>query len=374
MRPGVDDAIDEAVRDGIPFVVTGVVTRDGSHRLHVAGDAHEDTVLALHSVTKTFTTTAALQCVEDGLIDLDAPARDYLPAIGELDVLVSLAEDGTARTRPPARDITPRMLLRHTAGLGYDMFDPRLAALTRARPTSDAPLRDALRTPLLHDPGDRWTYGTATDWLGLVIAAVRGARLEDVFRERIYTPCGMQSTSFDISPGMRRRLSPLHRRTRDGHIVASATTPPDSPEIDMGGQGLFSTVPDLLTLLRVWLGDGSAPGGRVLRPETVAQAVRAVPGIEVRPLTTAIPALACDVDHFPGRPRSWASSFLINDEEVPGGRRSGSLTWSGLANVHFWIDRSAGIAAVWATQLLPFFDPAVMRAVERFERAVYAEA
>jgi len=375
MSSGVGGAIDEAVRDGIPFVVAGVATPSGSS-FHAAGEASQDTVLALHSVTKTFTTTAALQCVEDRLIDLDAPARHYLPEIGELDVLVSIDEDGTALTRPAAREITPRMLLLHTAGLGYDMFDPRLAALTGGRrtgPPSATPLRDSLSAPLLHDPGDRWTYGTATDWLGLIIAGVRGTRLDEVLRERIYTPCGMQSTSFDISPDMRRRLAPLHRRTRDGEVVASSTTPPDSPELDMGGQGLFSTVPDVLALLRVWLGDGSAPGGRVLRAETVATAIRPVPGVDVHPLRTAIPALTRDVDHFPGHPRSWAASFLLNDEDLPGGRRAGSLTWSGLANVHFWIDRSSGVAAVWATQLLPFFDPTVMRAVERFERAVYAD-
>lgn len=57
--------------------------------------------------------------------------------------------------------------------------------------------------------------------------------------------------------------------------------------------------------------------------------------------------------------------------DVPGRRRAGSVSWAGLGNVHYWIDPASGIAGVWATQLLPFFDPAASEAFESFERAVY---
>lgn len=370
----LDNAVDAAVTAGAPLVITGVTTPSATTYLHGAG-ADPDTVIALYSATKAFTATAALQCVEDGLIDLDAPAREYLPDIAELDVLEELGDDGTVRTRPPKRDITPRMLLLHTSGLAYDMFDKRYALLARERMRhpSSTPLWDSIHTPLLHDPGERWTYGTSMDWMGLLIAAVRGKRLEDVFAERIYAPCGMNSTSFDITPEMRGRLSAVYRHQRDGSIVPTKVSPPDPPELDMGGQGLFSTVPDLLSLLRMWLGDGSAPGGHVLRPETIAWAVRGEPGVVVTPLPSAIPALTREADFFPGQRKSWAYSFLRNDDDIPGGRRAGSLTWAGLANVFYWIDRASGVAAVWASQLLPFFDPIAEEGVAAFERAVYAE-
>ncbi|GAA3900761.1 serine hydrolase domain-containing protein [Microbacterium invictum] len=380
MRPAaIDDTVDTTIDAGAPLVIAGVTSPHETTYLRSAGvrtpgnadPATADTVIALYSVTKAFTATAALQCVEDGLIDLDAPARDYVPEIGDLEVLTALDEDGTAHTRPPVRDITPRMLLLHTSGLGYDMFDSRYAALSRRRVTSATPLRDSITTPLLHDPGDRWTYGTSMDWMGLVIAAVRGQRLEDVFRERIYAPCGMASTSFDVTPDMRARLATVHRRNREGEIVATRATPPDTPELDMGGQGLFSTVPDILALLRVWLGDGTAPGGQALRPETLEWAVRGRPGLEITPLPAAIPALTRPAEFFPGREKSWAYSFLVNDDDVPGRRRAGSLSWAGLGNVFYWIDRTSGVAAVWAAQLLPFFDPVAADGVDAFERAVY---
>lgn len=378
----IDDAVDGAVAAGAPIVVAGVTSPDQTRYVRAAGvrsladpaPATHDTVLPLYSVTKAFTATAALQCVEDGLIDLDAPAREYVPEIGGLEVLTGVDDDGTIRTRPPIRDITARMLLLHTSGLAYDMFDPRYAALARQRQRepSATPLRDSITTPLLHDPGERWTYGTSMDWMGLVVAAVRDRRLDDVFRERIYTPCAMDSTSFDLSPSMRARLATPSRRNREGEIVATRSAPPDTPELDMGGQGLFSTVPDVLALLRVWLGDGSAPGGRVLRPDTLASATRGVAGLQIVPLRAAIPALTRPAEFFPGAPKSWAYSFLVNDDDVPGGRRAGSLTWAGLGNVYYWIDRTSGVAAVWATQLLPFFDPVAADGVAAFERAVYA--
>ena len=370
----LDNAVDGSVTANAPLVIAGVTDRDATTYLHSAG-ARTDTVISLYSVTKAFTATAALQCVEEGLIDLDAPAREYVPEIAALQVLEELADDGTVRMRPPVRDITPRMLMLHTSGLAYDMFDKRYAVLARERMRhpSSTPLWDSINTPLLHDPGERWTYGTSMDWMGLIIAAVRGKRLEDVFAERIYAPCGMTSTSFDVTPEMRARLSPVYRRQRDGSIVETKVSPPDTPELDMGGQGLLSTVPDLLALLRVWLGDGSAPGGQVLRPETLAWAVQGEPGIEVTPLPSAIPALTREADFFPGRRKSWAYSFLRNEDDVPGGRRAGSLMWAGLGNVFYWIDRSSGLAAVWATQLLPFFDPVAEEGVAAFEKAVYAE-
>lgn len=376
-----EEALRAAVAAGLPGVVAGVTDASrtlwraaaGVRSLDTGEPVASDAVIALHSATKAVTATAALQCVEDGLLDLDAPARTYLPAIGELEVLEAIDDDGTARTRPPVREITARMLLLHTSGLAYDMFDRRYAVLARARRArrSATPLRDGLHAPLLHEPGERWTYGISLDWLGLIVAELRGQRLEDVFRERIFAPCTMTSTSFELPPALHARLVTLHRRGLDGAMTATRGEPPAVPELDLGGQGLFSTVDDYLAFLRVWLGDGSAPGGRVLRPETIAWAVRGVPGLEVTPLPAAIPALTRAAEFLPGARKSWAYSFLVNDDDVPCGRRAGSLSWAGLANVFYWVDRATGVAAVWTTQSLPFFDPPAATAVADFERAVY---
>jgi methyl acetate hydrolase len=79
-----------------------------------------------------------------------------------------------------------------------------------------------------------------------------------------------------------------------------------------------------------------------------------------------------DVELFPGMRKGWGLSFLINDEDVPGGRAAGSLAWAGLANTYYWIDPKRDRAGVIATQQLPFADPRVLDVLAAFERAVYA--
>jgi CubicO group peptidase (beta-lactamase class C family) len=80
-----------------------------------------------------------------------------------------------------------------------------------------------------------------------------------------------------------------------------------------------------------------------------------------------------DADFFPGMEQKWGLSFLINPEPGPYGRSAGSLTWAGLANTYFWIDRAKGVGGVTMTQVLPFADPSVLRLYNAFERAVYDE-
>ena len=90
-----------------------------------------DTVFALFSCTKAITATAALQLVEEGRLDLDAPAHSYVPEIGELKVLDGFDDDGTPGLRDPKREITTRMLLTHTAGFGYDAWNETYRRLGR---------------------------------------------------------------------------------------------------------------------------------------------------------------------------------------------------------------------------------------------------
>ncbi|MDX5313044.1 MAG: beta-lactamase family protein, partial [Rhodococcus sp. (in: high G+C Gram-positive bacteria)] len=186
---------------GVPGVVAMLTDRDGVVYEGVAGERAAgsgsamtaDTVFAAFSTTKAITGTAALQCVEEGLLDLDAPAARYVPEIGELQVLEGFGTDGAPLLRAPKRDITTRMLLLHTAGLGYDFFDEnyRRLAEEHGQPSVITGSKAALTTPLLFDPGDRWMYGSNIDWCGLVVEAVRGRRLGEVMRERIFEPLGM---------------------------------------------------------------------------------------------------------------------------------------------------------------------------------------
>ena len=95
----------------------------GLRTLSASDPMSTDTVFAIFSTTKAITGTAIMQCVEEGKLDLDAPAKTYAPDIGKLEVLDGFDADGKPRLRAPKRDITTRMLMLHTAGFGYDFFN-----------------------------------------------------------------------------------------------------------------------------------------------------------------------------------------------------------------------------------------------------------
>ena len=168
-----------------------------------------DSVFAIFSTTKAITGTAALQLVEEGRLDLDAPAKNYAPEIGKLQVLDGFDAAGKPQLRPPKRDVTTRMLLLHTAGFGYDFFNERYNRLAQehGQPSVITASKAALATPLLFDPGDDWEYGSNIDWAGQVVEGITGKRLGQVMQERIFAPLGMTSTAFTLTPDMRARLA-----------------------------------------------------------------------------------------------------------------------------------------------------------------------
>jgi methyl acetate hydrolase len=111
-------------------------------------------------------------------------------------------------------------------------------------------------------------------------------------------------------------------------------------------------------------------GARVLKAETVAlTAKNAIDALRVRAMKTAQPPISNDVDFLDRM--SWGLSFLINPESLPTGRSAGSLAWAGLANSYFWIDPAKGVAGVYATQVLPFFDDKAVQTFQAFETEVY---
>jgi len=333
-----------------------------------------DTVVWIASMTKAITTTAVLQQVEAGKLSLDAPIAEVLPELAAPQVLIGF-EDGEPKLRPARKPITLRHLLSHTAGFGYDFFNTEIGAYMAARgvPGVISCQRAALTTPLVAEPGERWEYGISIDFAGLAVEKVTGQRLDTVLQERVLGPLGMRDTAFRIGVAQRARLASMHAKAPDGTFSVIPFEVPQEPEFHMGGGGLYGTVLDYLRFCRMWLNGGALDGARILAPETVREAMRdQIAPLEVPDLKSAIPASTNDVSLFPGMRKGWGLSFLINDEDVPGGRAAGSLAWAGLANTYYWIDPKRDRAGVIATQILPFGDPQVLAMAEGFEQAVYA--
>src|SRR4051794_38159898 len=366
----------------VPGVVAMITDRDrniyqgaaGKRRLDRDGDMTVDTVFALFSTTKAITGTAVLQLVEEGKLDLDAPARNYAPEIGKLKVIEGFGENGEPKLRDPKRDITTRMLMLHTAGFGYDFFNRTYNRLAqeKGQPSVITASKAALMTPLLFDPGEKWEYGTNIDWCGLIVEGITGKRLGEIFETRIFGPLGMRDTTFELTEALRGRLAGMHARDADGTLTPMNFELPARPEVHMGGHGLYGTVGDYMRFIRMWLNDGEGEHGRVLKAETVRMAEKNQLGDKkVTVLPGVIPSLSNDAEFFPGLSKSWSFTFMVNDAEAPTGRPAGALGWAGLANLFYWIDRRNGFGGFWATQILPFGDPVSFVGYIDFETAFY---
>ncbi|MGY8669331.1 serine hydrolase, partial [Bradyrhizobium sp. UFLA05-109] len=187
-----------------------------------------------------------------------------------------------------------------------------------------------------------------------------------------FKPLGMANTTFEINDAVRGKLAGVHARNADGSLTSMDFELPASPEVHMGGHGLYSTVGDYMRFIRMWLNDGNGPHGRVLKAETVTMAEKNHLGdLKVTALPGVIKSLSNDAEFFPGQSKSWSFTFMVNDEEAPTGRPAGALGWAGLANLFYWIDRQNGFGGYWATQILPFGDPASFTGYMRFETAFY---
>lgn len=372
-----------AERGDIPGVVAVAfdksgLTYEGGFGERVLGSGVEmtpDTVGAIFSMTKAITGASAMIEIERGNLSLDTPAGDVCPDLADAQVLEGLGADGTPQLRPASTPITLRHLLTHTSGFVYDIWNSEFGAYLEATGTPSVLSLElaALRTPIMFDPGTQWEYGTGIDWAGQMVEAVSGQTLGQHMAANIFEPLGMTSTGFAPTDDMMARAAGPHARLPDGSLTPMELPPPENPEFEMGGGGLFSTMADYARFCRMVLNDGELDGNRVLSAASVERmCTNAMGDLRVRKLTTAVPQFSNDAEFFPGEPKSWGLTFQINEEPAFTGRPAGTCMWAGLANSFFWIDRTNGIGGSYLTQILPFADEKSVDLFFDFETAVYA--
>ena len=254
-------------------LAVGVVRDAGLEFFFGHGVAHiesaipvtEDAVFRIGSITKTFTAVAVMQLWEQGLIDLDAPANDYLRAFQLVPVKTGW------------RPATVRHLLTHTAGVPEWLHPLRMInsgwfaesfALEERVPTLAEYYEGSLR--LAAEPGTIWTYsdhGFAT--LGQIVEDVSGQPLDRYFRNHIFEPLGMTDTDLLRSQRLAARLATGYRLRSDGPKALT-----DRQGVTAAAGSIYSTPHDLARYIAAFLGGGSSEHGSILKPETVALMVQ----------------------------------------------------------------------------------------------------
>ncbi len=385
IKQALDSVLQRAVgANGVPGVVAMVTDRNGTvyegafgERAVGTGAAMNiDTVGLIASMTKALTSVAAMQLVEQGKLDLSGPASQWLPELADAKVLDGFDADGKPQLRAPKQPVTLHHLLTHTAGYSYEFLSEdvqRFQAATGAPGFISCTL-DSIRLPLLFDPGEQWSYGVSTDWVGQLVEAASGQKLSEYLSANVFGPLGMADTAFKLRDDMRVRLATIHARLPDGGLAPMELEVPQEPEFEMGGGGLYGTVGDYLKFVRMLLNGGSLDGRQVLKPETVAlMSSNQIGDLDVPALKSANPMFTNDLPMPPGIPHKWGLGFLINTKPLPTGRPAGSLMWAGLANSYYWIDPSTGIAGVLMTQILPFADIKALPLFLEFEATIYQQ-
>jgi len=380
----IDFILQKAVADmGIPGVIAMIaneaeVLYEAAFGQIGKGSRQEmtlETVFWIASMTKPITTVAALQLVEKGLIHLHEPLNNILPDIDRLLVLDGYDDDGIAIIRKSENPITLHHLLTHTAGFTYDMWNEDIV-----RYTSEKQIPGIIRcqnetlekTPLVFDAGKRWEYGINIEWAGKVVEALSGQSLREYMLEHIFLPLGMNNTDFILKEEQRSRLAIMHVRDENGRLHAIDFEVTQQPEFFMGGGGLYSTAGDYIKFLQMLLNEGTLNDIQILQSQTVKMMMsNQIGDLNVQPQITAIPSSTNNVNFFPDIIKKWGYGFMITTEDVPDGRRAGSLAWAGLGNTYFWLDPNEKIAAVFLTQILPFVDEDVLDVFAQLEEGVY---
>src|SRR5262244_3137168 len=237
----VDTVLNNAVSAGnVPGVVAVAADDKGvlyegafGKRNLVSGAAMTpDTMFWIASMTKAVTSTAALQMVEQGKLSLDKPISDVVMELSAAQVLEGFEADGKPKLRPPKRPITLRHLLTHTAGFSYDLWNKDIERYMKVAnvPGIGSCKLEALKVPMIADPGDKWEYGINIDWAGKAVERVSGLSLDGYMRERIFTPLGMKDTVFILRPDQQARLASVHARDKDGKLSPVEVGMPQAPE------------------------------------------------------------------------------------------------------------------------------------------------
>lgn len=296
----IDAAMNEWVDKGYLNGASALIVRNGKVAYYKAAGYNDlgtktpmprDGIFRIASQTKAITSVAIMMLFDEGKLLLSDPVSLYIPSFKGQSVLVKFnPADTTYTTEPAKREVTIKDLLTHTSGIGYAQIGSREANaiyaksnLTAGIGMRDASLQDAMsrlgKLPLMHQPGERFTYGLNTDVLGALVEVISGISLDEFFRTRIFEPLGMKDTYFNLPQAKAARLVNLYTEKPDGTLVkasAQMLNGPVTPAYPLekttyfsGGAGLSSTIYDYAIFLQMLLNNGEYNGKRILARNTV---------------------------------------------------------------------------------------------------------
>ncbi len=380
--PATQAVLDGYVRDNkMPGIVAAFGLGDGPTMFVSAGKiadgataqkAGPDSLWRVYSMTKPITGMAAMILVEDGKIKLDDPVSKFIPAFKNITVLNG--PDSLA-SHPAVRPVTIRMLLTHSAGLGYSIVTkgPLLAEYRRlgidpaqvnndleaqSRKLRPATLEEfanrVASVPLMYEPGSRWSYSIGLDVMGRVIEVASGMSFDGFVQKRIFDPLKMTSSFWTVPQSEVPRLSTNYIFTRaamaqmnptldTSKIDAKARLPLDAaatsvwlkpPSFPYGGAGLVMSARDYDRFLHMLQNYGELDGVRIMKAETAKLGMS-----NLLPVGVTFSGTVASTGGNTGGPKmGFGAGGSVYLEDYPGGAGKGTYGWGGAAGTVAFVD------------------------------------
>lgn len=353
----IDAFLSEATRPGAYLGAVALVARHGKV-VHYRAYGHRDlartqpmrtdAIFRIYSMSKTIASVAVLLLLEEGRLSLDDPIGNYLPAFADVQVYTG-GTPAAPQLRQPARPITIRHLLTHTAGFATVSGETATSLLEQANLREAASLSDyaerAARAPLGADPGTRFRYdGVNTDIAGRLVEVVSGQPYAQFLRERVFVPLQMRDTGFAVDAAARGRVPDFVSSDDSGHLVPADQISAREPgarltPYDSGAGGLYSTAQDYWRFSQMLLERGTPLLGRKT-VELMLHDHLTQPGLSV----TGLP----DGEGF-----GLGGSVLLDAAKRGRLGTNGQFGWSGASSTYYTVDPVEDLVAILLLQYLP---------------------
>jgi CubicO group peptidase (beta-lactamase class C family) len=359
----IDKMIQQSVDSGWIAGAVGFIARDGKivydksfgvNDVEKKSSLQKDDIFRIASQTKAITSVAVMMLFEEGKLLLDDPVSKYIPEFSHPSVLDKYNEkDTTFTTIPAIREITIRDLLTHTSGIDYAGIGSEKMRAIYAKynipggfGSDQLVLGDKMKAlgklPLVHQPGEKFTYGLNLDVLGYVVEVVSGENLDQYFHKHIFEPLGMNDTYFYLPGSKTGRLVKVTSVDRDRHLINAPGDFVNYPLVKgtyfSGGAGLSSTIKDYAVFLQMLLNNGEYNGKKLLSRRTVELMT-----------TNQIGKLNLGRDKF-------GLGFQITTAEGQAklGITEGSFSWGGYFATNYWADPRERLVCLLFIQQSPF--------------------
>ena len=346
----------------------------------------KNSVFRIYSMTKPVTGVAIMQLVESGQLRLNDKVSRYIPAFKNTKVINLEFQDYVVK---PKREITIRDLLTHTSGLTYSWAGEgpvnQIYRKYNIRPyyfgALDAELNKfpgntcqfaaaAASAPLLHNPGEKWSYGINMDILGCVVEVITKMTFADYLKKNIFDPLNLKSMGFSVQPSDRANFTSLYTSgafSRDGEVVApsglnqaelmfskelrSIDAYDKSPYLNNssklfdGGSGLVSNIDDYSKFAEMLLNGGVLNGVRILSQASVDLMSKNHLSNEILSDGAAFGLAGVGMGLTVGT--------IMNPGIAGTYSAKGEFFWGGAASTIFWVDKKNNITATMMTQYMP---------------------